>query len=165
MVIERIFFYSVEILSLPIFFYILKRVWGWPPLSPNGGGSPRGASPWPPSPFLPSLKRISRQPSQRLSYFFQDTSTVRTKATISSAWKECQNNFPMISTESIFSNTLFINTLIFISSGLVGYTDFVPYVPPFEGITWMIHKKCTGEYPARIYPRTCHHPYPHGVRR
>ena len=48
-----------------------------------------------PSPSLPSLKRISRQPLE-LSRFFQDASTVRTKATIAAAKKERQNNFPMI---------------------------------------------------------------------
>jgi len=54
-----------------------------------------GIIPLTPSPSLPSLKRISRQPLE-LSRFFQDASTVRTKATIAAAKKERQNNFPMI---------------------------------------------------------------------
>ena len=67
-----------------------------PPLSPSGGGSPRGTPLDPFSPFLPSLKRVSRQPPEDHHIFYSCLNGGRGKGCRSP--KERQNNVPMIST-------------------------------------------------------------------
>jgi hypothetical protein len=54
----------------PVTLYTFKRLWGWPPLSPGGGGRPRRTSPWPLFVHLSRLKREFLVDLQRAIAFF-----------------------------------------------------------------------------------------------
>jgi len=65
------------------------------PFSPPEGEAACGDHPLDPiSLFLPSLKIISRQPSEEILHFFKDGLTVRTEATITATQKSVRIIFP-----------------------------------------------------------------------
>jgi len=94
---ERCVFGSVEILSL---FILLEGIEG-DPLSPPEVEAAQGEHPLDPfSLFLPSLKRISRQPHEGHRIFMNASTGAEEKGYRSS--KKCQNNFSMISKKPFF---------------------------------------------------------------